>query len=55
MVMCGVLCEVRTDFLNITKIRFGFKGLKKEREGKIEKAKLASFKFNITRTELYIY
>jgi hypothetical protein len=27
MVKCGVLFEVRTDFLNIIKTSFGFKGL----------------------------
>jgi hypothetical protein len=32
MVKCGVLFEVRTEFLNIAKTSSGFKGLKKQEE-----------------------
>jgi hypothetical protein len=32
MVKCGVLFEVRTDFLNVKKTSFGFKGLMENNE-----------------------
>jgi hypothetical protein len=35
MVKFGVLFEVQTEFLNVIKTSFGFKGLKSHREGRI--------------------